>query len=347
MISDAEKIGLLVGAGSIGKRHARTLIRRYAQVIVVDPSVAVGEWVQSELRENDLYFKTLDEALEFMTGRGKSVTAVIANLGPDHFETFTKLADFGIQRIFCEKPMAHSIQYAWDMVTRASLEEIILTVGLQRRYEGIAKQVKQSAVEFLGGAPVAIIGHGGAQCLITTGMHWIDFAIEVFEVAPTRVVALAHSKKFNPRGPHLDMWGGSASWEFPDDRFLSLTYLNSSSVEGGLHVYCPSGRFDFMPDGSVRMFRRNADEILADPRLTRVGDAQIDQSFLLRSPADTPISLALDELDSESELTYSSFDAAVSLEAAIGALIAAEDKRTVEFPISLGDPYYARKWDIS
>lgn len=341
------RVGLLVGAGSIGKRHAKSLIRRYPEVVIVDPSAIVGEWVRAELRENDLYFKTLDEALESIGGRAESVTAVIANLGPDHFETFTKLADFGIRRIFCEKPMAHSIQFARDMATRASAEGISLAVGLQRRYEGIAKQIKQHAEQFLGGAPVAIVGHGGAQCLITTGMHWIDFAHEVFETAPIRAVAVAHPKKFNPRGQHLEMWGGSASWEFSEDRYLSLTYSNASSVEGGLSVYCPTGRFDFMSDGSVRMFRRNTDEILADPRLTRVGEARVDESFSLQPPSDTPISLALEELDSESELTYSCMDAATSLEAAIGALIAAEDKRTVELPVSPADKYYSRKWNIS
>jgi predicted dehydrogenase len=347
MKKDVRTIGLLVGAGSIGKRHAKTLVRRYQQVVVVDPSPAVGKWLRTELREDDLYFTTLGDAFGYIGDRAKSVTAVIANLGPDHFKTFTDLADFGIRRIFCEKPMAHSVRFAKEMVIRASNEGIGLVVGLQRRYEGIAKQVKQNSIEFLGGAPVAIVGHGGAQCLITTGMHWIDFAIEVFEATPISAVAVAHPKKFNPRGPHLDMWGGSASWEFPLDRFLSLTYSNSSSVDGGVHVYCPSGRFDFMPDGATKMFRRNANEILADPRLTRVGEAQIDESFSLLPPVDTPISLALEELDSGSKLTYSSFDAAISLEAAIGALIASENRRTVDFPISPGDRYYAQEWDIS
>ncbi len=347
MNSDVRTIGLLIGAGSIGKRHAKTLVNKYQQVVVVDPSPAVGEWVRIELREDDLHFKTLDDAFGYIGDRAKSVTAVIANLGPDHFKTFTALADLGIRRIFCEKPMAHSVLFAKEMVTRASNEGIRLVVGLQRRYQGIAKQLKQNSVEFLGGAPVAIVGHGGAQCLITTGMHWIDFAIEVFEVAPISAVAVAHPKKFNPRGTHLDMWGGSASWEFPLERFLSLTYSNSSSVDGEVHVYCPSGRFDIMPDGAVRMFRRNADEILADPRLTRVGEAQIDESFSLLSPAVTPISLALEELDSGENLTYSTLDAAISLEAAIGALIAAEDRRTVQFPIASEDRYYSHEWNIS
>lgn len=347
MNNDVRTIGLLVGAGSIGKRHAKTLVNRYQQVVVVDPSPAVGEWVRIELREDDLHFKNLSDAFGYVGDRANSVTAVIANLGPDHFQTFTALADFGIRRIFCEKPMAHSVRFAKDMVNRASSDKIRLVVGVNRRYEGIAKQLKQSSVEFLGGAPVAIIGHGGAKCLITTGMHWIDFAIEVFEVAPVSAVAVAHPKKFNPRGANLDMWGGSASWEFPLDRFLSLTYSNSSSVDGGVHVYCPSGRFDFMPDGKVKMFRRNADEILADPRLTRVGEARIDESFSLLTSVATPISLALEELDSGENLTYSTLDAAISLEAAIGALIAAEDRRTVQFPIAFDDHFYAYEWNIS
>lgn len=340
-------IGLLVGAGSIGKRHAKTLVRRYQRVVVVDPSLKVGEWVRAELRADDQHFQALGDALKHLDGRGDSITAVISNLGPDHFATFTELADFGIRRIFCEKPMAHSIRCAREMVIRASGEGIGLVVGLQRRYEGLASQVKKNSIEFLGGAPVAIVGHGGAQCLITTGMHWIDFAVEVFEVGPTSAVAVAHPKKFNPRGPHLDMWGGSASWEFPSDRFLSLTYSNLSSVDGLLHIYCPTGRLDLMPDGTANMFRRNPKEVLADPRMTRVGEVQIDESFSLMRLIETPISLALDELDSQGRLSYTSSDAANSLEAAIGALIAAESGRMVKFPILSDDPYYAKEWEIS
>ncbi|MEO8364392.1 MAG: hypothetical protein ABI570_08440, partial [Ilumatobacteraceae bacterium] len=97
MKSDARTIGLLVGAGSIGKRHARTLVRRYRHVVVVDPSPMVGEWVRTELRGDDLHFETLSDALNFIEDRAELTTAVISNLGPDHFATFSDLADFGIR----------------------------------------------------------------------------------------------------------------------------------------------------------------------------------------------------------------------------------------------------------
>ena len=35
-ITDVDRIGLLIGAGSMGKRHAKFLAQKYSEVIVVD-----------------------------------------------------------------------------------------------------------------------------------------------------------------------------------------------------------------------------------------------------------------------------------------------------------------------
>ena len=45
--------------------------------------------------------------------------------------------------------------------------------------------------------------NGGANCIVTNGIHFLDLACSVFEKEPTNVFAKVESKNINPRGKHL------------------------------------------------------------------------------------------------------------------------------------------------
>ena len=344
---EIERIGLLVGAGSMGKRHAKILAQRYPRVIVVDQNPELAEWVKHELRDGDTFFPNIESALLEIGTKCRQVTAIIATLGPDHFITFNRLADAGVMRILCEKPLSNSIANARQMVDRSVRDNIRFTVGLQRRRSGLVPQLLEAAEKHLGGLPVAIVGHGGAHCLMTTGMHWIDLAIDIFGEAPTSVTALAEPDMINPRGKDLEMWAGVAGWSFTRGRYLSLTYSNLSSVEGTLHIYCPTGRFDFLPSGEIQMLKRSANEVELNPRITRVGEVFPVDNFELSLHPTHPTLAALLELDGDGEISYSSFDALESLTAAIGLLISSHEKQ--QFLLSDADKHGMSKieWSVS
>ena len=345
-ITDVDRIGLLIGAGSMGKRHAKVLAQKYPKVIVVDRDPALEAWVMQELRQQDMFVPDVESALSKVGANCGQVTAIIATLGPDHVATFNRLVDAGVKRILCEKPLSNSLANARQMVDRSVRDNVRFTVGLQRRRSGLVPQLLEAAEKHLGGLPVAIVGHGGAHCLMTTGMHWIDLAIDIFGEAPMSVTALAEPDMINPRGKDLEMWAGVAGWSFSRGRYLSLTYSNLSSVEGTLHMYCPTGRLDVAPSGDWQMYRRDAEQIKNDPRITRVGEASFQPDFVVANPTVHPTLVALDELDSDCELTYTSQDALVSLDAAIGALISAQTNKAVSFPITVSD-LVAKEWAVS
>ena len=345
-ITDVDRIGLLIGAGSMGKRHAKVLAQKYPKVIVVDRDLALEAWVMQELRQQDMFVPDVESALSKVGANCGQVTAIIATLGPDHVATFNRLVDAGVKRILCEKPLSNSLANARQMVDRSVRDNVRFTVGLQRRRSGLVPQLLEAAEKHLGGLPVAIVGHGGAHCLMTTGMHWIDLAIDIFGEAPTSVTALAEPDMINPRGKDLEMWAGVAGWSFSRGRYLSLTYSNLSSVEGTLHMYCPTGRLDVAPSGDWQMYRRDVEQIKNDPRITRVGEASFQPDFVVANPTVHPTLVALDELDSDCELSYTSQDALVSLDAAIGALISAQTNKAVSFPITVSD-LVAKEWAVS
>ncbi|MEY4874648.1 MAG: hypothetical protein RJB41_1350 [Actinomycetota bacterium] len=347
MVTNPALIGLLVGAGSAGKHHARVMSRRYRELIVVDPASTVETWMKENLKPGDVYYNNLDSAISAIGDRAENVTAVIANLGPDHCSTFHRLADCGIQKIVCEKPMSDSIALATQMIDRAKADGIRLTVGFPRRFTLAASYVNLASHENLNGPPSAIAVQGGAKCLVTFGAHTVDFAIELFGSQPLRVAAVGNAASINPRGSTLGYWGGAASWEFSNDRYLTMMFTNESSVQSSATIYAPTGIFEMAVNGRITMFKRNADEIARDPRVTRVGEVD-KQGVEVVSPLEaSSLALILDEIESQNDLTYSGDQLVESMEAMFGALIAIETKAVVEFPLSKSHALYAKSWNVT
>ena len=52
-----KKIGLLVGAGSVGKKHAVSMTAIFEELIVVDKEPSALEWCQNNLKKNIQVFK--------------------------------------------------------------------------------------------------------------------------------------------------------------------------------------------------------------------------------------------------------------------------------------------------
>jgi predicted dehydrogenase len=337
--------GLLVGAGSIGKRHAKVMADRYSILHVVDPSEQSRAWASETFGSQAVTHGNLDGALRQIGSA--DVTAVVATLGPLHRENVSRLIDHGVRRIYCEKPLASSIEDGHHLAELAEHTSTRVIVGLQRRYSTLVDQILQFSRHHLGGEPVSIVGHGGAQCLITTGMHWVDLAVDLFRGFPSAVSGLGSADRMNPRGTDLDVWQGTAVWQFSSGRLLTLTYSNHTSVDGFLSIYCPRGRVDICPDGVIRAFRRDDAEVERDPRITRTGEAVVVDAQVFAPPSVHPVARALDELESDGPLTYSTRDAARSLECALAALVAFESRRTVPLPLEKSSEYYSRQWAVT
>ncbi len=337
--------GLLVGAGSIGKRHAKVMADRYSTLHIVDPSEQSRAWATETFGAQVVTHGNLDGALAQIGST--DVTAVVATLGPVHRDNVSRLIEHGVRRIYCEKPFASSIADGHQLADLAERTSTRIIVGLQRRYSTLVDQILQFARDHLGGEPVSIVGHGGAQCLITTGMHWVDLAVDLFRGFPSAVSGLGSADRMNPRGTDLDVWQGTAVWQFSSGRLLTLTYSNHTSVDGFLSVYCPRGRVDICPDGVIRAFRRDDAEVDRDPRVTRTGEALALDAQVFVPPTVHPVARALDELESDRVLTYATRDAARSLECALAALVAFESKQTVSLPVDPTSEYYSRQWAVT
>ena len=339
--------GLLVGVGSVGKHHAKVMAERYEKLLLVDPSPEVKDWLQGQIQSEHKVFGSLPEAIAALSPNASSTTAVISHLAPDHFEAFTKIADAGVRHIVCEKPISDSLATAMAMVNRAEQESIRFSVAFQRRFLQSAKVINSVSQSELGGPPASIVVHGGAKCLVTFGAHFVDLALEIFGSPPLRVAGFGNTQPINPRRKDLGYWEGSLSWEFPGNRYLTISFTNQSSVQALGVLYAPHGTMNLYPDGKVAMVKRKLEDIAKDPRVTRVGVCEDSPIQVIPGSAPSELKLILDEIESDSEISYSSKHIMESLEASIGGLIAAETKQVVGFPISKDHPLYGKLWNVT
>jgi len=100
-------------------------------------------------------------------------------------------------------------------------------------------------------------------------------------------------------------------------------------------------------NGRITMFKRNADEIKRDPRITRVGDVDKQGVEIVSALEASSLGLMLDEIESQNDLTYSGDQLVGSMEAMFGALIAIESNAVVEFPLTKSHGLYGKRWNVT
>src|SRR5207248_7400479 len=154
--------GLLIGYGSVGRRHAQAIRTFCGQLAIVETSESARALARQN-RAADIVEPNL-EALDRNGFPWESTLAIIATWGPSHAQIFHALADRGVTRILCEKPLACSVAHADGMVRRAKNESITLGVHHFVRYTQVASALKRFAVDQELGPPVALQAQGGAAC---------------------------------------------------------------------------------------------------------------------------------------------------------------------------------------
>lgn len=259
-----KKIWLIVGLGSIGSKHAELLLLEGNEVIAIDPDS------RSYLKNQITVFKDLDDLSRSQSLDFKTIYAIVANWGPDHLSTVLELVAKGCSRILIEKPMGISPE---DLQVLVGLVETGTNVlcNFPKRAAGAFEEVKNLLDEDGGCGQINV--SGGAQCMSTNGIHWLDGAIEVFGNGPISTKADLSLNYINPRSDKLAFVEGSAIWSFGEGRRLSVSYTNSSSISGKAEFFGRNVLVTLTDDLSMKIYKRKPSELSLDNRVTRVGSA--------------------------------------------------------------------------
>jgi predicted dehydrogenase len=341
---------LVLGYGSVGRRHARILAGLSSRLAVVES----GEAARAAARQDHpeaLVVGTLEDLDSRVSAQEWSrAYAVIATWGPSHAGIFGALADRGLRGVLCEKPMASSVADACAMADRADREGIVLAVHHYIRYSGFAPALRARAAELSLGAPVGVLVRGGAACLVTNGVHWLDFAAEVFEGDPVAVMSSAAGQPINPRSPDLRIYGGTAVWDFGGGRETVMMLNNGSSVALEARVSYRDAVVDIDSDLRIQIRRRDPAAVARFPAVTRTGPAD-EVLFEGTLPGVLGyldgMARAIEDVRTPGRLVCPARRGVVSVSACVGALLAARAGRTVDLPLGAGHEGFAEQFPIS
>jgi predicted dehydrogenase len=349
------RVAVVIGYGSIGRRHARTLAALGCSLVIVNRR----ENVRAQAKLDHPSARVIDrlQVLDRENFDWHSSVAVIASWGPSHAAFFHMLADRGARSILCEKPMAASVCLAHAMAERGLAEGIALGVNHTLRFARLRDAVERCTGQYQLGEPVAMVMTGGASCLLTNGVHWIDFATQLFGSSPRSVFSTASGEGINPRSPDLMLYGGTAIWRFEGGREAVISFSNRSSVFPDVHLYHREAviRLGYIVGEtdefiSATVLRRDRASVERFPAITRTGKP-------VNVLADGPLpgvrgfndglhAAGLELLGNDMRSASASVGVQ-SVSSCIGALVSARERKVVELPIDPGSSFGQETWPIS
>jgi predicted dehydrogenase len=271
----ANSTALLVGCGSIGKKHLQEMLNLFDHVTVVDINEEALSWAQTEGGAKVSTATSLESVLAEFSPYD---VATVANWGPDHVPTIRALQAKGQKNFVVEKPLSDSIADARDILGEVERAGGKLWINLTRRFSGLPAGILRVAAEHNLGELKGVTVTGGARCIATNGIHYLDLATVLFGSSPISVTADLETQNINPRHESLAFYEGSVNYNYAGGKRFNCVFLNQSAVTENVRFYWRDAEGEMMPNGDFALRRRNQDEIATYPAVTRTGYAQ-DQVF--------------------------------------------------------------------
>ena len=342
-----KKIGMLVGAGSVGKKHALNMDSIFEKLIIVDQDPNALKWCAENLNKDITTYQNLENALKKIDNADEYV-CIIANWGVDHDSVFFKSYEKGISKFYIEKPFANSL-FKIDQIKKIVKEKKLSVVsGFHHRHSNLLGQINDVAKKYLGGLPELISVSGGANCIVTNGIHFLDLACSIFKSNPISVSADLNKEYINPRSKYLGFWEGVSSWNFPKRRKINICFTNKSSVRLTCNLICPKGIINISIDGDMNIYIRDDEEMKNDPRIIRTGD--VYKSEIVKNWQPTQFIENTKNLVFSLSSDNNNFDIdreTIATEWIIGALISNEMKSQQFNLLSNDKTFYEKEWPIS
>jgi predicted dehydrogenase len=341
---------LLVGCGSIGKKHLQELLPVFDAVTVVDINEDALTWARNE-GQGRVSTRTSVGELSGELATAPFDIAVVANWGPDHVKTIRELLGYGQRNFVAEKPLADSIS---DV--RAIGDEVRgvggkLWINLTRRFSGLQVGIEKLATQHNLGDLQAINVVGGARCFATNGIHYLDFANFMFGSRPLTVMADLETQNINPRHADLAFYEGTAVYAYSNRRRFSIALNNSSSINEYAQLLWRNAEGVLAPNGDFTLRLRKAEELEAYPSVTRTGNASVEvftgNLWLNENGLTGMTALYQTVLDGDDSAHGSAPDPAFTAEDLLAALISSEKGQRLSIPVVVSDAEAQRQWSIS
>ena len=339
---------IVIGHGSIGKRHADYLKNFVNSIIVVDPKVGQENLFQNKIYYPNPKFLKSTDLLNFKI-TNKDVV-VISNWGPDHYSTVSYVISKGAKKIVLEKPCADSLKELDELRMLAIDSRCKIVVNHHWFHLNLGHRINLLARSLNLGEVVAIWIHGGARCISTAGSHWINLANQIYASNPKRIFAASNSNNINPRGSHLGYYDGVFSFEYDDFKRLAISLTNLSSIAGTFEIYWREA-FGVLNGESIKILKTNEQSV--SPKITLYNNPTEEIfndviPYFNYSEHNQMNSLYNSILEkSNSQLLSDLEEHLNTTKAILYALISSSTGQLIEFDSKVNPKFYDQKFNIS
>ena len=285
---------LVVGYGSIGKRHVTQLETISKKILIVDP-----QNLQHGIPSNSKSVQTLEQVP--LNRSGKSV-AVISNWGPSHLKTLTELAEMGFRNLILEKPMTTSLEELFELRKIKEIFGLNILVNQGWNYSDFYSLISTLQNTYSLGSPIAIWSVGGARCISTAGSHIVHLATRLFDSPALSFTASLNFQRINPRSDSLDYVDGTASIEYGTGEKLGLNFTNQSSLEGMTFIYWRNHVAEVHATGQFKL-KSNLNLVASTDKITRYAPS----GTTLYDTENQEIPVRIDNMDSIHAVSLDSF----------------------------------------
>lgn len=257
---------LLIGCGSVGKRHLSKLIELGQKIWVVDPNEDARQFA---LSQSDLIVDAFPTIESFLKAQGTpSVNlAVIANWGPDHFYAYERIKVLSPHTIIIEKPLTSKLSDLNLMKTHLKESKVSVFVNFHLRFDSGYKKLLELCNATKYGTPVLISIVGGAKCVSTNGIHWIDLSNQLIGSRWDKINASISSKLINPRSIDLNFLEGFTNITYKNNSTLNINFTNDSYMDAQITIVWKKAK-GVIVDGVLTIFEAES-EIPLDQPVTR------------------------------------------------------------------------------
>ena len=204
--------------------------------------------------------------------------------------------------------------------------------------------------EYSTGAPIGIFITGGAKCIATIGVHYLALANTLFGVRPLNVSANLKSNKINPRKIEFRYLEGSANWEYSNQRYLAINFLNTSQISAKCEIVFKRATAVIIGNQmEVLMIDTNQALQLISPNRTAYPNRTIYKGEAFIFPdGKTGQDIIYENIISMGKKESLDLGLGVT-EDLLAALVASETSKHYSLPIQLSktNPFYSKKWNIS
>ena len=255
-----------------------------------------------------------------------------------HADLTVASVEAGVRAVFCEKPIATTLEDADRMIEVCQKHRVPLSIDHTRRWGATYSEAHRLITSgALGSLRTMSVEHYGPRAMMfRNGTHFIDLLRFFSNTEPRWVTA-----KLEPGFDHFDRYRGdggkdpsqdpyvSALIGFEDDIRATFTSYKTAFSAGILNVTCDHGRLEFH-GGHAQIFTNNSD--VGGRRLQSTGLEPNDYLYVNQLAAGDELVAALD--GNNSPLVSPGTDARWTLEILLGILASQQNGHNrVDLPL--------------